>query len=395
MNNLAFNPDMIINPKTEGIKYIGSKQKILPYILSIISQLNAKTVFDGFSGSTRVSQALAKTGYQVISNDLSIFSKRFAQCYLLNKSTKTHYKEIITHLNNLNGYEGWFTENYGGYENNKSAVQKDGKKRIWQIHNTKKLDAIRDEIDKITNDEIEKSVLISSLILALDKVDSTLGHQVSYLKNWSPRSYNYLTLEIPDLNIYDIDHEVLQNDTLSITNSIESDVAYFDPPYGSSNEKMPPSRVRYNSYYHIWTSICLNDKPKLFGAANRREDSSDKVAGSLFEEFRRDENGKFIVINALEKLIKTTKANYILLSYSTQGRATSKAIKEIIADLGYSVGVVQIDYKKNVMGGMSWTNDWTMDESNKLQELIFVISKIDKKINIQNTKVKQLELDMI
>jgi adenine-specific DNA-methyltransferase len=158
---------------------------------------------------------------------------------------------------------------------------------------------------------------------------------------------------------------------------------------------MPPSRVRYNSYYHIWTSICLNDKPKLFGAANRREDSSDKVAGSLFEEFRRDENGKFIVINALEKLIKTTKANYILLSYSTQGRATSKAIKEIIADLGYSVGVVQIDYKKNVMGGMSWTNDWTMDESNKLQELIFVISKIDKKINIQNTKVKQLELDMI
>ena len=111
MNNLAFNPDMIINPKTEGIKYIGSKQKILPYILSIISQLNAKTVFDGFSGSTRVSQALAKTGYQVISNDLSIFSKRFAQCYLLNKSTKTHYKEIITHLNNLNGYEGWFTEN--------------------------------------------------------------------------------------------------------------------------------------------------------------------------------------------------------------------------------------------------------------------------------------------
>jgi hypothetical protein len=44
---------------------------------------------------------------------------------------------------------------------------------------------------------------------------------------------------------------------------------------------------------------------------------------------------------------------------------------------------------------MSWTNDWTMDESNKLQELIFVISKIDKKINIQNTKVKQLELDMI
>jgi len=37
-----------------------------------------------------------------------------------------------------------------------------------------KLDAIRDEIDKIAEDEIEKSVLLASLIFALDKVDSSL-----------------------------------------------------------------------------------------------------------------------------------------------------------------------------------------------------------------------------
>jgi len=44
-------------PSTEGIKYTGSKLKLLPHILSLSSKVNVKKVLDGFSGSTRVSQA--------------------------------------------------------------------------------------------------------------------------------------------------------------------------------------------------------------------------------------------------------------------------------------------------------------------------------------------------
>ena len=39
--------------KTQGIKYAGSKLKIIPYILETINDLEIKTVLDGFSGSTR------------------------------------------------------------------------------------------------------------------------------------------------------------------------------------------------------------------------------------------------------------------------------------------------------------------------------------------------------
>ena len=46
-------------PSTQGVKYAGSKLKLLPHILSLFDGLNVKTVFDGFSGTTRVSQALA------------------------------------------------------------------------------------------------------------------------------------------------------------------------------------------------------------------------------------------------------------------------------------------------------------------------------------------------
>ena len=61
-------------------------------------------------------------------------------------------------------------------------------KKPWQIHNTRRLDAMRDELERLPLSEIEKSVLLTSLMLALDCVDSTLGHYASYLREWSPRS---------------------------------------------------------------------------------------------------------------------------------------------------------------------------------------------------------------
>ena len=73
-----------------------------------------------------------------------------------------------------------------------------------------KLDAIRDEIDIIASDEIEKSILLTSLIIGLDKVDNTVGHQVSYVKKWSDRSYNTLKLEKPKLIIGDQNYNVYQ-----------------------------------------------------------------------------------------------------------------------------------------------------------------------------------------
>jgi len=55
--------DSIDAPPTEGVKYAGSKLKLLPSILQLARRVNAKTVLDGFSGTTRVAQAFAKRGY--------------------------------------------------------------------------------------------------------------------------------------------------------------------------------------------------------------------------------------------------------------------------------------------------------------------------------------------
>ena len=363
-------------PKTEGIKYAGSKLKLLPHILKLAGKVKPKIVFDGFAGTTRVSQAFAQLGCQVISNDISVWSKTFGLCYLKNKKAEKFYGEIIEHLNNLPPKDGWFTENYGGLPDGENSASGDGLKKPFQIKNTRRLDAIRDEIEVLNFDEIEKAVLLTSLILALDKVDSTLGHYVSYLNCWSPRSFNDLNLKVPRLFENDLEQEVFSADVFDCIENIGAcDLAYFDPPYGSNNEKMPPSRIRYAAYYHLWTSIILNDKPEVFGKAKRRAETSDTISNSVFEDFRKNENGKFVATEAIEKLMAKTNAKHIILSYSSGGRATAEELDEILRKNGKIIDFIKIDYKQNVMASISWTNAWTADAETANREYLFLLEK--------------------
>jgi adenine-specific DNA-methyltransferase len=364
-------------PLTEGIKYAGSKLKLLPEILRLVKSTGAKTVLDGFSGTTRVSQALAKYGYRVHSNDIAVWSEVFGRCYLQSRRPRAAYAELIEHLNAQTPADGWFSQHYGGVSNGKSTVRGQDKKP-WQIHNTRKLDAIRQEIDHLRLSDHEKAVALTSLLLALDRVDNTLGHFVSYLRDWSPRSFNELRLEVPQLFASTENHLVTRKDVFSVAPS-PVDLAYFDPPYGSSNEKMPPSRVRYASYYHVWTTIILNDQPELFGKALRRTDTSDTVASSMFEEFRRNpETNRFIAVEAIARLIRSTFARWVILSYSSGGRATAEELNDVLQEQGNVVEVVEIDYKRNVMADMKWTNEWIRDAETRNREFLFLLEKNGK-----------------
>jgi adenine-specific DNA-methyltransferase len=355
-------------PKTEGIKYAGSKLRLLPYIFEMVGELQGiETVLDGFSGSTRVSQAFAKLGYSTTSNDISAWSEVFATCYLVANKSNDYYQQVIDYLNNLAGVDGWFTENYGG-------ADKDVKKP-FQTKNTRQLDAIRDEIDRLGFAWEDKCVLLTSLIYALDKVDNTLGHYAAYLTDWSARSYKDLKLKLPMRFTSSGNNRVIRDDIFNSVANNRFDLVYLDPPYGSNNEKMPPSRVRYAAYYHLWTTIIQHDKPTLFGKANRRIDSKDDCGGSVFEEFRKNESGDFLAMEALRKLIIETNAHYLLLSYSSGGRATKQQLLDLISDSGKLLEIKLIDHKKHVMSNMRSTSEW-INSDGKHNEYLFLMEKI-------------------
>ena len=362
--------------KTQGIKYAGSKLKILPGICRLFARLpEVKVILDGFAGTTRVSQALSHLGYSVICNDIAEWSFVFGHCYLKNTKPKAEYAKLINHLNHVRPYHGWFSEHYGGKPNGGGARQTDGLKKPFQLHNTQKLDAIRDEIDNLNLSQMERYVALTSLVLALEKVDSTLGHYASYLKRWSERSYRNLHLDIPAMQVNEDRHEVRKGNVFDAAHNGFYDACYFDPPYGSHNQKMPPSRVRYAAYYHLWKTVILHDKPDTFGAAKRREDSSDAEFYCPFEDFRRDKNGKNIAISAIGELLASADCRYVVLSYSSGGAKVPEELLAVLSAAGRHYEYVNFSHHKNVMSQMRWSNEWADQRREVNHEYLFLLEK--------------------
>lgn len=342
---------------TQGIRYSGSKKSIIGKILKMIPGA-CNNILDGCSGTTRVSQALKLRGYNVDCNDLSEYSKIFGLCYI--KNNLLDYDDLIEHLNNVSPIDGWISQNYGGLESEE--------KKNWLIKNTRKADGIREEIERINLSETEKSVAITSLILALDKIANNLGHQVSFLREWAPRCKLDLELQVPILISGTGKYEVLQQDIRAINKKY--DLAYLDIPYGTNNTKHLTTRVRYSSYYNIWTSICKWDKPKLFGAAKRREDCSDKVVGAL-SDF---ENTNYeVVFRAIEDTIQNLNTSYIIFSYNNKGKISIGDLENLFSKYG-EVSSINFGYKENVQKSLTSNKEFLGDQSANL-EYLFLIEK--------------------
>lgn len=357
---------------TEGIRYTGSKREIIPRIMEMVGKYcpTVETVLDACAGTTRVSQAFRKHNYKVTANDLASYTQVFGRCYLRNERPREYYQPWIDHLNGLLGIDGWFTENYGGVVTTHiggNAIQLDGTKRPWQAHNTRKLDAILQEIPRLTTDIVERSVLLTSTILAMDKVDNTMGHQVAYLKTWPKRSYDSIHVSVPSLIPTGQACSVSQRSILDIPEHY--DLVYIDPPYGTNNQKTKTTRVRYRSYYHLWTTVCENDQPSLHGSALRRHDaSSDSLPEgiSIFESTDHQ-----TVYTATENLIRGLQSKYILFSYANKAKLSEQDLRKIFGE--YKIHEFAIfDHKENAMKHATINADWLGDQKPNKEFLILV-----------------------
>lgn len=81
-------------PEFPETKYMGSKQRLLPFILKHLAKLNFNTVLDAFSGSGCVGYALKQTGVQVYSNDFLTFCFHIARATVENNSVRLSNDDI-------------------------------------------------------------------------------------------------------------------------------------------------------------------------------------------------------------------------------------------------------------------------------------------------------------
>ena len=114
---------------------------------------------------------------------------------------------------------------------------------------------------------------------------------------------------------------------------------------------------------------------------------------ALFEEFRKNNKGEYIATEAIEKLIKSTPAKYVVLSYNNNGRATFEAIKDILKNLKKKVSIIEMDYKKNVMATITrTTNEWVNETNGINKEYLFIIHKNGKTEAIPEIKIEKIDI---
>jgi len=300
------------------IKYIGSKRSLVPLIRSVASRLPVRTACDLFAGTTRVGQALRSLGLTVHSNDLATYSEALGQAYIAADASvdRRRLGGLLAELSLLEGKDGYFTEAFCRQA------------RYLQPHNGRRIDAIREAIDHHALDPIERGIVLTSLLEAADRVDSTTGLQMAYLKGWAPRSYGELELRLPG-EVAGPAGTVTRLDANLLARQLDVDLVYVDPPYNQHS---------YFSNYHVWETLVRWDAPESYGVANKRVDCRDRKSAY---------NSKRAAPAALAGLFGALQAPWLLVSVNNEGFHAVKGLNELLLEHGY-VGRIDVDFARYI-----------------------------------------------
>ena len=312
------------------IKYLGSKRRLVPVLARICEASRAGTALDLFTGTTRVAQAFKAQGVHVTAVDSARYAHAFARTYVETDAAAVHagsLQKAVDHLNALPGTDGYVTETFSRQA------------RFFQRHNANRIDAARDALESQYAGSPLFPILLTSLIEAADRVDSTTGVQMAYVKQWAARSYNAMELRVPELLAGP--GRAIHGDAASLTlgrrpgiagASLGSfDLVYLDPPY---------NQHRYFTNYHVWETLVAWDAPEAYGVARKRVDARDPSTHSVF-------NSKRTMPAALASVVRSLDCELLVLSYNDESWLSLEELEAICGVRG-SVATVAFDSARYV-----------------------------------------------
>jgi adenine-specific DNA-methyltransferase len=304
------------------IKYLGSKRTLIPQIAAAVEAVaGARSVLDLFSGTSRVGHALKARGYRVLANDHLAYAQALARCYVEadREDVERPAQQLLAELNCLRGAPGWFTATFCE------------RARFFQPRNGERVDAIREAIARKGLPPELEAVLLVSLMEAADRVDSTTGVQMAYLKQWAPRAHKQLELRFPDVQprARAGKGHAHRLEAAEAAARLPADVAYLDPPYNQHS---------YLGNYHVWESLVLWDKPEVYGIACKRVDCRER---------RSPFNSRRECLASFRRVVEATRAPALVVSFSDEGFLSRAEIEAVLRTRG-EVRVLACGYKRYV-----------------------------------------------
>jgi len=325
-------------------RFMGSKEKLLPYIKDVANQFQFNTAMDLFSGSGVVGYLFKTMGKQVFSNDYMAMSSTFTKAMIENNSQTLTEKEIDKlFLNNPNASR-FVQDTYANlyYSDADNAV----------------IDLVRSNIKKIKNNQ-KRAVAMSALIRACLKKRARGIFTYTGLRYDDGRADLRMSMEeqirnatqLVNAAVFDNGQENHARHGDAMTTRFKADLVYIDPPYYS-----PLSDNEYVRRYHFVEGLARNWE----GVDMQWHTKTRK-----FKSYPTPFSSRVGAADAFDKLFSRLRDSILLVSYSSNSLPNREEIISMMSKYKKHVEVIDIDYRYSFANQKNSTR-------NKVQEYLFV-----------------------
>lgn len=331
--------------KYPSTRYMGSKEKLLPYIAAVTDTLSFSSVVDLFSGSGAVSYLFKAMGKKVISNDFMTFSSLFSKAMIENNSTvlsqQSLEKVMQPNIKNDEFVESTFQGLYFSDEDNLF------------------IDTVRSNL-KLIHNEYEHAIVVTALVRAcMKKRPRGIFTYTGDRYNDGRRDLQISLQEQFIEAVRDINNAVFDNGKSNRSYNEDAlvfeqtaDLIYMDPPYFSKH-----SDNDYVRRYHFVEGIARDWR----GVSIQQNTKTKKFKNYMtpFSTLR----GTY---SAFEELFHKYRNKKILLSYSSNSLPTKEELLNMLSKEFSSVKLYSVDYRYSFA---SQTKDI---KRNQVKEYLFV-----------------------
>lgn len=313
------------NNNFPSTRYMGSKEKLLPYINSVVKEIDFNSVLDLFSGSGVVSYFFKTLGKQVFSNDYMKFSSEFAKATVENdKVTLTKHDLNLLLNNSPNKLNSFISDNF--------------KNLYFTDEDNAFLDLIRSNMPLIQN-PYKISIINASLARACMK--RRPRGIFTYTGNRYDDGRHDLKLSLKEhflKAVTDFNNAIFNNGKVNKSYNqdfrnvqCDADLIYLDPPYYS-----PLSDSEYVRRYHFVEGLVKDWK-------NVQIQWNTKT--KKFKNYPTPFDTKKGTYNAFEDLFAKYSNKKILISYSSNSLPTKDEMVNMMKKRFTHVKVYAVDYK--------------------------------------------------
>lgn len=365
------------------IKYMGSKSKIMDFVLSGINEVyDGGGLCDLFGGSASLAGAVGDQ-VAVHSNDIQSYSAVLAGAYLnawradtsptssiVLEQAKTIVGRNRRQIACLHEYsEPVSLKHFNAIEREQQALLERTFRRPWHLfvkyysgtwwsaEQALWIDAIREVADNYKADPAY-DVILSSLMFAMAYSSQGTGHYAQYRDAKTESSMRDISIyrkrSVPQLfaKKYEevmaglqthapyIAHKVTSLDYKACLAEFSGGTVYADPPYAF---------VHYSRFYHALETLVLYDYPQI-------QEKNGRVVKGRYREDRHQSPFciRSVVRDAFEELFRGVKqsGSNLVLSYSNTGMISIDNLGQLAAnEFGEkSVELVFTDYKHMTLG---------------------------------------------